>query len=89
MTIKEGFVIKEIADQYVVIALGDASKIFSGIIRLNESGKLIWEMIVDGKTRDEIIDAIIAKYDDADRQTVENDFDKFVATLEGANILER
>ena len=41
MKIKNGFVAKEIAGQYVVVALGQASKIFNGIIKLNESGKFI------------------------------------------------
>ena len=89
MTIKKGFVIKEIAGQHVVVALGEASKVFNGIIKLNYSGKLIWEMIAEGKTRDQIVDAMLELYSDVDRQTVENDFDKFVATLEGANIIEQ
>lgn len=87
MTIKKGFVIKEIAGQYVVVALGDASKVFNGIIKLNESGKLIWEMIANGKTRAQIIDTMLESYGDVDRQTAEADFDKFVAILKGANII--
>ena len=89
MTIKKGFVIKEIAGQYVVVALGDASKVFSGIIKLNESGKLIWEMIADGKTREQIVDTLLDVYSDADKQTVESDVDKFISTLEGAHIIEK
>lgn len=88
MTIKKGFIVKEIAGEYVVVALGAASKVFNGIIKLNESGKLIWEMMADGKERDRIIEALLDQYTDVDRETVESDFDKFVAILEGANILE-
>ena len=88
MTIKKGFIVKEIAGEYVVVALGAASKVFNGIIKLNESGKLIWEMIAEGKERDQIVDAILDQYTDVDRETAERDFDKFVAILEGANILE-
>lgn len=88
MTIKKGFVVKEIAGQYVVVALGEASKVFNGIIKLNESGKLIWEMLTLGKSKDEVVDAILSEYSDVNRATAEADFDKFVATLEGANIVE-
>lgn len=88
MTIKKGFIVKEIAGEYVVVALGAASKVFNGIIKLNESGKLIWEMIAEGKERDQIVDAILDQYTDVDRENAERDFDKFVEILEGANILE-
>ena len=89
MTIKKGFVIKEIAGQYVVVALGDASKVFNGIIKLNESGKLIWEMIANGMDREQIVDVMLESYSGVDRQSIENDFDKFVSTLEGAHIIEK
>lgn len=88
MTIKKGFIVKEIAGEYVVVALGAASKVFNGIIKLNESGKLIWEMIADGKERNQIVDAMLDQYTGVDRETVESDVDKFIAILEGANILE-
>ncbi len=87
MKIKNGFVAKEIAGQYVVIALGAASKIFNGIIKLNESGKFIWDKLAEGATKEEIVDALLAEYD-VSRETAENDVDKFIAELEGANILE-
>lgn len=88
MKIKKGFIVKQIAGQYVVVALGEASKVFNGIIKLNESGKIIWEMLAEGKEKQEIVDALLAEYDGVDRATVEADFDKFVTTLEGANIIE-
>ena len=42
MKIKNGFVVREIAGECVVVALGEASKVFNGIIKLNETGKIIW-----------------------------------------------
>lgn len=88
MKTKEGFVVKEIAGQYVVVALGEASKIFNGIIKLNESGKLIWTLLSEGKEKSDVVDAILAEYDGVDRMTAEEDFDKFVDVLKGANIIE-
>ena len=87
MKIKAGFVVREIAGECVVVALGDASKIFNGIIKLNETGKIIWEMLAKGEEKDAIVAAILNDYD-VDKATVEADFDRFVDTLKGANILE-
>ena len=87
MKIKAGFVVREIAGECVVVALGDASKIFNGIIKLNETGKLIWEMLAQGREKDEIVAQILNEYE-VDKAVVEADFDRFVDTLKGANILE-
>ena len=87
MRIKEGFVIREIAGQSVVIALGDAAKSYNGMIRLNETAKVIWQGLEKGQDKDAIIESILAEYD-VDRELAENDFDKFVNALMGANIIE-
>ena len=88
MKIKKGFVVKEIAGQNVVIALGSASKIFNGIIKLNDSARFVWDMLVLGKEKEEVIAAMSEEYEDVDREVLEKDFDAFVETLKGANILE-
>ena len=88
MKIKKGFVAKEIAGQYVVVALGKASKIFNGIIKLNETAKFIWDMLEKGAEKDEIVVAILAEYEGVDRETAESDVQKFIDELKGANILE-
>lgn len=87
MKIKEGFVVRDIAGQSVVIAVGAASKIFNGIIKLNETGKLIWTKLSEGANKEDTVTAILAEYD-VDRETVEKDYDNFVNTLLGAGIIE-
>lgn len=88
MKIKKGFVVKEIAGQYVVVALGPASKIFNGIIKLNDSGKFIWDMLEKGSEKQDIVSALLNEYDGVDIETAENDVQKFINELKGANILE-
>ena len=88
MKIRDGFVVKELAGQYVVVALGQASKIFNGIIKLNDSAKFIWEKLAVGAEKEDVIHALLEEYESVDRETAEKDFDKFVNELKGANILE-
>lgn len=87
MKIKDGFVVRKIADQSVVIALGSATKDFNGIIRLNETGRIIWDMLSEGKQCDDIVKAITERYD-IDSETAEKDVEAFINKLQGANILE-
>ena len=87
MKIKNGFIVREIAGQCVVIALGAASKVFNGMIKLNDSGKFIWDKLSDGAEPNEIVDALLSVYD-VDRAVAEADVSNFIEQLKGANILE-
>ena len=87
MKIKKGFVVREIAGQSIVIALGDATKIFNGMIKLNETGRIIWDMLSKGNDQEEIVEKILEEYD-IDRSTVEADVSRFIATLMEDGILE-
>ena len=88
MKIKYGFIVKELAGQYVVVALGQASKIFNGIIKLNDSAKFIWDKLAVGAEKEDVVNALLEEYEGVDRETAERDFDNFVNELKGANILE-
>lgn len=87
MKIKSGFVVREIAGQSVVVALGEASKVFNGIIKLNETGRVMWDILSQGAQKEDVINKILSEYD-IDRETVEKDVDSFVTTLKENNILE-
>ena len=87
MKIKKGFVVRNIAGESVVVALGAASKSFNGIIKLNDTGRFLWDKLSVGCEKEELIAALLAEYD-VDEKTAENDALMFVKTLEGANVLE-
>lgn len=63
MKIKDGFVLREVAGQAVVIAVGEASKEFHGMINLNATGKLVWQGIEQGMTEAEIAGKLVEQYD--------------------------
>ena len=87
MKIRDGFVVREIAGQCVVIALGAASKNFNGMIKLNSSGKFIWEKLTVGAELDDIVESMVSEYD-IDIDTAKRDVTAFVEKLQGAGILE-
>lgn len=88
MKIKNGFVVRDLAGQSIVVALGEASKTFNRMIKLNDTGRLIWDMLAEGRTKDEIIDRFTAEYD-VEREIAERDVTAFIETLQGADILEQ
>lgn len=63
MKIKDGFVLRRILDDAVVIANGEASKNFHGIIKLNDSAADIWEWISEGLSEEEVSEKLAEKYE--------------------------
>jgi len=86
MRIKEGFVLRQVAEQYVVIATGEASKDFHGMVKLNQVGADIWQGLIDGKTQDEIVTDIAGKYD-ADKAKVAADVSMMIDKMEQAGFI--
>lgn len=87
MKIKNGFISRQVAGSNVVVATGEQSKLFNGIIKLNESGLVLWNKLVVGADKDALIDALLAEYD-IDRATAEADVDKFVGVLRDAGAIQ-
>ena len=86
MRIKDGFVLREVAGQAMVIATGEASKDFYGMIKLNETGKEIWQALQDGKIAEEIVVLLKDKYDVKSGQA-ENDVAAFIKQMEEMGFL--
>lgn len=60
--IKDGFVLREVAGQAVVIATGEASEGFHGMVKLNGAGKRIWQGLTEGRTDDDIARDLAQEY---------------------------
>ena len=87
MKIKGGFVLKAIADSYMVVPLGSYVKEFNSIIKLNESGAFLWSQLESEKNENELIDAMLSEYD-IDEITAKNALDSFLSKLKENDLLE-
>lgn len=87
MKIKKGFLLRKVGTQNVVVAIGAQSRNFNGIIRLNDTGKFLWEKLSKDISEDELAAAMISEYD-IDEKTARDDITAFINTLKGANLLE-
>ena len=88
MKLKTGFVLRKVADTYIVVAIGGEAKAANVMITLNETGALLWEKLTSGADRDALCDAILEVYD-TDRETALADVDAFLAKLEKENLLDK
>ena len=87
MKIRDGFVVRTVAGESVVIALKEVSKEFNGVIRLNDTGRFLWDMLVTGADEEALVKALLSEYD-VSEEIARADVSSFVAKLKGANIVE-
>ncbi len=62
MKIKKQFILRTIADETVLIPVGNTVLTFNGVFRLSNTGKEIWKMLQDDAEKDEIVAFIKEKY---------------------------
>ncbi len=90
MKVKDGFVIRKVAGKYVVVATGEASKSFHGMVKLNETAKTIWEGLSQGKTQDEITEELMrinGAETEEDRKKISDDVQSMISEMQNAGFL--
>lgn len=86
MKLKEGFILREIAGETVVIPSGDALNL-NMMITLNETGALLWRKLAEGADEDELCKALLAEYE-VDEATASAHVSSFVKKLEENGFLD-
>ena len=88
MKIKSGFVLEKVGSSYLAVATGEAAKSFKGLVRMNETGAFMWNLVKDSdKTCDELVEALSKEYD-APRDVLQSDAKSFEKQLLEAGIAE-
>ena len=87
MKIKDGFVLREVAGSYLVVAVGEAAKNFKGMINLNETGAFLWRLAEKGVNKQEMLAEMLKEYD-VDEKTASNDIDVFIQKLIEAELVK-
>ena len=87
MKIKEGFILRKVGTDHVVVAVGEASKAFHGMIKLNETAAFIWQLVEQGLELDEITDKMTETYD-VDAETARRCAADFIAQMEENGVLQ-
>ena len=88
MKIKDGFYMTEIGTDFVILArTPEAKKIFSGMLRLNESGAFLWKKLLGGASAEQLADLLAAEYG-ISAETAAKDTVDFLATVCDAGFVE-
>ena len=88
MRIKDEYVLRRIADENIVIAVGEKVVEFSGMIAINDTTARIWEYLCEERTFDEVLGHVLSLYD-IDEETAKSDLAKLIAQMEASGVLEQ
>jgi hypothetical protein len=86
MKMREGLVLRKIADLDVVIPIGNNIADFNGIISLNETAAFLWKRLTLKEDLPQIVDALIEEYD-VNPEVARKDIELFIEQLTQANIV--
>ena len=86
MKIKNGYIMREVAGENVVIAVGEAARDFKGMIRLNPTGAFLWKLLESDTDDSAMLAAMLDKYD-IDEDTAKRDIAAFVSSVKGAGLI--
>ncbi len=84
---KPGFVLREIGQTYIIVPVGAEAQKFNGIIKLNKTGKFLWEAISQGIDVEDLVANMLQEYDISE-EVVRGDVESFIEKAKNANLAE-
>ena len=81
------FVKRKIGTQFVIVAVGEATRKFNGMISINATGSFIWDQLEKEITMEQLVQAMTDAYE-VDAATALADASEFVETLKGVGAVE-
>ena len=86
MKLREGFMLKKILDDHIVVPTGNNIVDFAVAVSLNETGAFLWHQLEQEKTVDELSQALADEYE-VSVQEVAQDVAEFVEMLKTHSFL--
>ena len=87
MKIKDGFVVRKIANQYMAVPVGARAKELHGMIGLNETAAFLWERLKEDKTEEALAALLFNEYEISESDALET-VRRFCKTLQEEGVLE-
>lgn len=87
MKIKENFVLRNVADEYIVMPTGSGIADFDGAVALNEVSAFIFNKLCNPMSEEDLVTAVLNEYD-VDADTAKKDVEALIAKFNEIGIIE-
>ena len=77
MKIKNGFILRNVVDEFIVMPTGDNIAKFDGAVVLNEVSAFVFKQLENAVSREDLLEALLAEYE-VDRETAHKDLDALI-----------
>ncbi len=74
------FIKRKIGTRYVIVAVGEAARRFNGMLSINATGSVIWELLDKETDLPTLVAALTARYD-IDEESAMRDVQAFLDAL--------
>lgn len=88
MKAKEGFVLRNIAGEKILMPTGDNIGKFKGTVLLNDVSAFIWEKMQNPVSKEDLIAAILDEFE-VEESVASKDLDNLLATFEEMGVIEK
>ena len=86
MMIKKSLIKRQVADDTILVPVGETVYSSNGLFILNEVGAFIWDLLPGAETPDALCQAVLEAYD-VDQETAMQDVEDFLNMLRTLDIL--
>lgn len=87
MKIKEGFLLRELMGEYIVMPVWENAVAYGGAVALNDVSAFVFKALNNPIGYDDILQMILDEYD-VDEATARADLDELLEKLNSVNLLE-
>lgn len=87
MKIKNGYILREVAHQAVVVPIGEAALNFNGVITLNKTGAFLWKLLENETNEKTLIEQLLSHYK-VTTEAAEKDVNAFLNKMKEHGLLE-
>ena len=87
MKFKYSFEFVNMGDEIIMVPVGDGANEVQGVIKLNEEGQKIVQLLMQGMSEESIVELLNKEYDN-DNETLKEYVSKVVSIMKDNNIIE-
>lgn len=86
MQLKYKFEIMELDGNIIAVPVGENVDDFRGVVRLNETAAMIFELLTRGASEDQIVDSLYEKYNSS-RDEIASDVQRYLEAFQEKGLL--
>ena len=87
MKISDEFVLRKIAEDYIIVPTGKTILEFNGMLTVNEIGAFLWNKLQEEVSFDELVEAVLDEYE-VSKEEAAKDIREFLDILIKGKILK-